>query len=123
MATVLTPMARERFADWIISSQRDYAASLVSTGETPTQAVAHAQRSSGESFPGDVPLPNHHVFDSAEHRGEGLGRAAMALAEEAVKGFGGSSIGLNVFRYNTAALHLYESVGYETRSQRMFKAL
>jgi ribosomal protein S18 acetylase RimI-like enzyme len=154
MATVLTPMARERFADWIVSSQRDYAASLVSTGETPTQAAAHAQRSSDESFPGGVLLPNHHVFDvvnddsivgylwigpmsdgaletwwiwdiqiSAEHRGQGLGRAAMALAEDAVKGFGGSSIGLNVFRYNTAALHLYESVGYETRSHRMFKAL
>ena len=154
MATVLNPMARDRFADWIVSSQRDYAASLVSTGESLEQAAAHAQRSSDESFPGGTPLPNHHVFDvvnntaivgylwigpmsdgaldtwwiwdiqiNSEHRGTGLGRATMALAEEAVTGFGGSSIGLNVFRYNSAAIHLYESVGYETLSQRMFKAL
>jgi len=154
MATALNPMARDRFADWIVSSQRDYAASLVSTGETVDQAAGHAQRSSDDSFPGGVTLPNHHVFDvvnndtivgylwigpmsdgaldtwwiwdiqiNADQRGKGLGRSTMALAEEAVAGFGGSSIGLNVFRYNTAALHLYESVGYETRSQRMFKAL
>lgn len=58
-----------------------------------------------------------------EHRGKGLGRTTMTLAEEAVTGFGGSSIGLNVFHYNTAAMNLYASLGYETRSQRMFKAL
>jgi len=154
MPTTLRPMDPARFANWIVSSQRDYAASLVSTGESLEQAAAHAQRSSDESFPGGTPLPNHHVFDvvkdntivgylwigpmsdgaldtwwiwdiqiNAERRGQGLGRDTMALAEEAVTGFGGSSIGLNVFRYNSAAIHLYESVGYETRSQRMFKAL
>jgi ribosomal protein S18 acetylase RimI-like enzyme len=154
MATVLNPMAPDRFADWIGVSQREYAASLVSTGVTVEKAAARAQRESDENFPSGVALPNHHVFDvvddgdivgylwigpmsdgeldtwwiwdiqiDAEKRGKGLGRAAMKLAEEAVTGFGGTSIGLNVFRYNTAAMHLYESVGYETRSQRMFKAL
>lgn len=159
MALTLQPMDSHRFATWILSSQRDYAASLVSTGESPEEAAAHAQRSSDESFPDGAPLPNHHVFDvvsdgitgkagvvgylwigpmsdgaldtwwiwdiqiNEEHRGKGLGRATMTLAEDAVTGFGGSSIGLNVFRYNTPAIHLYESLGYETRSQRMFKPL
>ena len=56
-------------------------------------------------------------------RGRGLGRAAMLLAEEAVRENGGTVLGLNVFGFNTAARRLYESLGYDTASLRMQKVL
>lgn len=57
------------------------------------------------------------------HRGRGLGRAAMLLAEQEVAAFGGTVLGLNVFGFNTAGRRLYESLGYETSSIRMQKVL
>ncbi|WP_308014439.1 MULTISPECIES: GNAT family N-acetyltransferase [unclassified Rhodococcus (in: high G+C Gram-positive bacteria)] len=56
-------------------------------------------------------------------RGRGLGRAAMLLAEDAVRENGGTVLGLNVFGFNTAARRLYESLGYDTASLRMQKVL
>ena len=60
---------------------------------------------------------------NADQRGLGLGRAAMLLAEEVVREHGGTTLGLNVFGFNTAARGLYESLGYETTSMRMLKRL
>jgi ribosomal protein S18 acetylase RimI-like enzyme len=61
-------------------------------------------------------------IDEAE-RGRGLGRAAMQLTEDYVRGQGGDTLGLNVMGYNTAAKRLYESLGFETASTRMRKQL
>jgi GNAT superfamily N-acetyltransferase len=55
------------------------------------------------------------------HRGRGLGRAAMVLAEEAARAHGATELGLNVFGPNTVARHLYETLGYETASVTMRK--
>jgi GNAT superfamily N-acetyltransferase len=44
----------------------------------------------------------------APHRGRGLGRAAMLLAEEAARAHGATELGLNVFGPNTVARHLYD---------------
>ncbi len=66
------------------------------------------------------------VFDveiAAEHRGRGLGRAAMLLAEEAARDHGARRLGLNVFGHNTVAQHLYVSLGYETTAINMAKPL
>jgi len=63
------------------------------------------------------------VLIEPEHRGRGLGREAMRLAEEHARAQGAHSIGLNVFAFNTAARGLYESLGYETASMRMGKRL
>lgn len=57
------------------------------------------------------------------HRGRGLGRAAMLLAEEEARASGAGEIGLNVFGCNTVARRLYESLGYETVSMQMRKQL
>ncbi len=57
------------------------------------------------------------------HRGRGLGRAAMVLAEEAARSQGASELGLNVFGPNTVARRLYESLGYETTAVNMRKPL
>jgi len=66
------------------------------------------------------------VFDIAveeNHRGAGYGRAAMQLAEKAAAEHGASTLGLNVFGYNTVARGLYDSLGYETTAVQMRKAV
>ena len=45
-------------------------------------------------------------------RGRGLGRAMMLAAEEAARDLGATVMRLNVFGHNTAAMRLYESLGY-----------
>ena len=57
------------------------------------------------------------------HRGQGIGRAAMLLAEEEARTHGATVLGLNVFGHNAVARHLYESLGYETTSVQMSKLL
>lgn len=66
------------------------------------------------------------VYDieiAEEHRGKGLGRAAMRAAEQTVSAAGFDSIGLSVFGYNTAARNLYDSLGYEVVATQMIKTL
>lgn len=60
---------------------------------------------------------------AAAHRGLGLGRALLKAAEDIVAETGGTSLGLNVFAGNAAALRLYESAGYEVTSLHMRKVL
>jgi ribosomal protein S18 acetylase RimI-like enzyme len=55
------------------------------------------------------------------HRGRGLGRAAMRLAEEEAMAHGATELGLNVFGPNAVARHLYVSMGYETTALQMRK--
>ena len=56
-------------------------------------------------------------------RGRGLGRATMLLAEREARSHGATELGLNVFGRNTVALHLYETLGYNTVAVRMSKKL
>jgi GNAT superfamily N-acetyltransferase len=57
------------------------------------------------------------------HRGKGLGRDAMVLAEQAARAHGATELGLNVFGHNFVARRLYESMGYETTAVHMRKPL
>lgn len=57
----------------------------------------------------------------AAHQGRGLGRRAMELAEEYVRGVGATRMGLNVFGENAVARRLYESLGYGIDSLAMSK--
>ena len=59
----------------------------------------------------------------AEHRGRGLGRAGMLLAEDEARRRGAHEIGLNVFGFNDVAIGLYRSLGYEAASIQMRKVL
>ena len=56
-------------------------------------------------------------------RGRGLGRATMLLAEREARSHGANELGLNVFGRNSVALHLYETLGYNTVAVRMSKKL
>jgi GNAT superfamily N-acetyltransferase len=62
------------------------------------------------------------VVDPA-HRGKGLGRTAMQLAEDYARSQGALTLGLSVFGFNRVARGLYESLGYETTSVKMRKRL
>jgi ribosomal protein S18 acetylase RimI-like enzyme len=55
------------------------------------------------------------------HRGKGLGRATMQLAEAESRSHGATELGLNVFGHNEVARHLYESMGYTTTAVNMRK--
>jgi ribosomal protein S18 acetylase RimI-like enzyme len=66
------------------------------------------------------------VFDVEvleEARGRGLGRATMQAAEQAARELDASVVRLNVFGHNTAALRLYESLGYVVTSLTMTRLL
>ncbi|UFN45748.1 GNAT family N-acetyltransferase [Nocardioides okcheonensis] len=62
------------------------------------------------------------VFDirvDDAQRGKGLGRALMEALHAAARDLGATSVGLNVFGHNTAAVRLYESLGYRVTAQQM----
>ena len=56
-------------------------------------------------------------------RGEGLGRALMEALHDAARGLGATTIGLNVFGHNTAAVRLYDSLSYAVTAQQMKRDL
>jgi ribosomal protein S18 acetylase RimI-like enzyme len=58
-----------------------------------------------------------------EHRRQGIGKALMQYAEDWARNRGDRQIGLQVFTSNTAALNLYNQLGYQTQSLSMFKSL
>jgi len=66
------------------------------------------------------------IFDielQPEFRGQGLGRAAMELAQSDVKSKGFQRLGLHVFGHNKAAHSLYQSLGFEPTNVVMYKNL
>jgi ribosomal protein S18 acetylase RimI-like enzyme len=65
----------------------------------------------------------YDVIIDEEHRGRGLGRAAMLEAEKVLAADGCTRIALNVFGWNDRAAGLYRSIGYEVDSMQMSKAL
>jgi ribosomal protein S18 acetylase RimI-like enzyme len=67
-----------------------------------------------------------YVFDieiEARARGRGFGRATMLAAEVAARDLGADVIRLNVFADNTAAVRLYESLGYTATAVSLTKWL
>jgi GNAT superfamily N-acetyltransferase len=63
------------------------------------------------------------VFVDEVHRGRGLGRLAMQLAEEEARRRGIARVELNVFGGNVVARSLYRSLGYDEVSVWMGKDL
>lgn len=75
---------------------------------------------------GDVDNRKAFIYDiivEESFRGQGLGRKAMVLVEDEVKKIGLKEIGLHVFGFNDAAIHLYKSLGYQTTDLVMAKTL
>lgn len=58
-----------------------------------------------------------------EHRRQGIGRALMDKAHAWAAEKEATSVQLNVYEFNQAAIDFYGSLGYETLSRRMQKSL
>ena len=74
----------------------------------------------------EVPRPHGFIYDIAldeAQRGKGYGKQTMLALEEFAKELGLKTIGLHVFVNNTAAVKLYNGLGYEVTSQNMTKKL
>jgi ribosomal protein S18 acetylase RimI-like enzyme len=85
----------------------------------PVGVLWLAERESG----GRHTLFVYDVHIDERHRGRGLGRAAMQLAEEEARRRGMSRIELNVFGGNEVARNLYRSLGYREQAIFMGKDL
>lgn len=65
----------------------------------------------------------YDIHVEAGRRGEGLGRALMEALQDASRELGATTIALNVFGHNTAAIRLYDSLGYAVTAQQMKRDL
>jgi ribosomal protein S18 acetylase RimI-like enzyme len=78
----------------------------------------------GEPFDGDAgSLWVYDIEIDPEHRGRGLGRDTMLLAEVEARRLGRRRIRLNVFARNAVARALYLSLGFEDLAIQMSKAV
>jgi ribosomal protein S18 acetylase RimI-like enzyme len=78
----------------------------------------------GEPFDGEAgSLWVYDIEIDAEHRGRGLGRDTMLLAEQEARRLGRRRIKLNVFARNAVARALYLSLGFEEMAIEMSKAI
>jgi len=76
----------------------------------------------GEPFSGEADsLWVYDIEIDAEHRGRGLGRDTMLLAEAEARRLGRRRIKLNVFARNAVARALYLSLGFEEMAIEMSK--
>jgi ribosomal protein S18 acetylase RimI-like enzyme len=75
----------------------------------------------------DPAKPQHaflyHIVVDEAHRGRGLGKQALALAEDEMRRRGCRHLELNVFGWNTRAISLYRGQGYAPVDMRMRKSL
>lgn len=63
------------------------------------------------------------LYVKPAHRRQGIGKALMHYVENWALNRGDRQIGLQVFQSNTAALNLYNQLGYQTESLWMVKQL
>ena len=153
MTVTLKRMPTDRLAPWIERGHQHYIVSRMLAGEAHEVAEARASSSREENFPGDVPLDTHRVFDvladgevvgslwlgplpaggtdwwvfdieiDEAHRRRGHARRALELGHATAKDHGATTIGLNVFGYNTGAKELYDSLGYAVTATQMKRDL
>jgi GNAT superfamily N-acetyltransferase len=135
-------MSEAEFQDWRDQSVEEYATEIFESGQVaaePARASAIAQLdqllpdgldSAGHSFlclvaADEVVATNwigHHrspgaswVYGVETHeqfRGQGYGRAAMIIGENATLDAGDTLLGLNVFGQNSVAISMYQAMGY-----------
>jgi ribosomal protein S18 acetylase RimI-like enzyme len=153
VGVALRPFSPDELDDWLESQSRGYVEERITSGESRPEAEANAAHTLGRLFPGGRPVAGQTVgavvhegrsvgalwvgpagsdprrwwvWDvaiDAEHRGRGLGRATMLLAEQLAMAAGATYLGLNVFGHNTVARQLYASLGYEEAAVQMHKML
>lgn len=144
-------MAIEIFETWQEHLWAAYRADLIAAGSSAAEADENIARNRASMMPHGEPGPGQHVLTinadgapvgqmwlaergpgewfvydieiSPEHRGRGLGRAAMLAAEGFALERGGVKMGLSVFGFNTVAQELYRSLGYSVIAMGMTKNL
>jgi ribosomal protein S18 acetylase RimI-like enzyme len=78
----------------------------------------------GEPYDGEPDaLWVYDIEIDPDHRGRGLGRDTMLLAEAEARRLGRNRIKLNVFARNAVARALYLSLGFEENAIQMSKAI
>ena len=65
----------------------------------------------------------YYIEIEPEHRGKGYGSALMLAAEQEVALHGVSTIGMNVFGWNSIARSLYEKAGYQIMTMQLRKEI
>jgi ribosomal protein S18 acetylase RimI-like enzyme len=147
----LRPLREDEYEAWDAAHRREYLHGLVeSAGMAPDEAAAKVRRDVDSVFPEGLATPGRWIWvvehtgrrvgtlflglregqawlyditiDEAE-RGKGFGRAAMLALEDAARGLGFESVGLNVWGGNAAARGLYRSLGWREDSVHMSKRL
>jgi len=148
----LRPKTAAETADWLPVAMAAYEQARQRAGDTAEQAIAGRRASEEQFFPDGRLVDGHLLFtveadgddagwlwigpmsDPADwyvwdvaihetHRRRGLGARTMELAEEVAREHGAVNLRLNVFGYNTPAISLYETLGYETAAIHMQKSL
>jgi [ribosomal protein S18]-alanine N-acetyltransferase len=111
--------------DWRSSSEeRRYLRTIRRSSHAAVLVAEAAEGIVGRlSIARDTHPASRHVADvglmvARGFRRQGVGRALMAAAEEWARGVGVHKIELHVFPYNTAAIALYEHLGYEREGLR-----
>ena len=147
----LRPITEPEFPRWKDRAAESFAAGVgPARGLAPDAALKLAHEETARLLP-DGPATEHHLIwiarDGEEpvgslwistkppvpfiygievdagQRGKGYGRAIMLAAEEECRRLGFSRLDLNVFGDNSAAIALYDSLGYAVISQQMRKEL
>ncbi|MGS2615981.1 GNAT family N-acetyltransferase [Micromonospora sp. LZ34] len=65
----------------------------------------------------------HNIEVHPGHRGKGYAREMIRLVEAELARLGVGRLGLNVFGGNTAAIRVYESLGFQVTAQQMAKPI
>ena len=113
--------ARQQFAEWLpagVATENTWLMTIVDATGAEVGALwlgPHPQRAE-VAFGYDIEI-------NPEHRGRGLGRAAMLAAEQLARQAGFTELALNVFGFNDPARRLYDSLGYRVVSTQMTKRL
>lgn len=148
----LVPKSDDDAARWLPVAMAAYERARIAAGDSPEQAAVARRASEEQFFPEGRPVEGHFLFtivadgedagwlwigpspDAASwwvwdiavhetHRGHGIGREAMLLAEDVARSQGANEMRLNVFAYNEPAIRLYDALGYETAAMHKHKRL
>ncbi|UOQ83452.1 GNAT family N-acetyltransferase [Gracilibacillus salinarum] len=149
----LQPMTTAQFQQFFQTAITNYAAEKVKAGNwTEEDSLQHARQDFDNLLPDREHTKDHYLFaimsengdqvgiiwlarQTAEkgfiydilieeaYRGKGYGKAAMQQIEVEAKQLGMQKIGLHVFGHNKTAVHLYDSLDYQTTNIVMEKEL
>ena len=93
-----------------------HAAVLVA--ETPGGELVGRLSIARDQHPSSPHVADIGVMVAATHRRQGVGRALLAAADSWARAAGITKLELHVFPHNTAAIALYEALGYEREGYR-----